>query len=421
MNYSELNVPEQIHKAVERMGFTELTEVQEKAIPPMLAGRDVIAKAPTGTGKTCAFGIPLILELDRTKQYPQAVVMAPTRELAQQIAGDLKDLAYFYPEIRIVTVYGGANMQKQIDQLKKGAQIVVAVVQSTGGASMSQYAYDLANIWGIGSAEKNNGVLLLLSIDDDDYQCIQGSGLETLLPTATLSRILQEDLEPDFAAKDYDAGVRKTFDSLYRSVCDIYGYSGSGGTANAGAAVPAPAPAADETDVDSVIGAVVGLVLFLALVILLISILTAPRRRRTYYDPTPTYSGGSSFGSGFFWGSVLGGRRRRPRYPPPPPPPGGWGGRPGGPGPGGPRPPSPPPASRPPRSGGGFGGLGGFGGSSPRKTGGFGGGSFGGSSRGGASRGGGFGGGASRGGGFGGGSHRGGGGGFRGGGAGRGH
>lgn len=126
MNYSELNVPEEIHKAVERMGFTELTEVQEKAIPPMLAGRDIIAKAPTGTGKTCAFGIPLILELDQTKKYPQAVVMAPTRELAQQITGDLEDLAHFYPEIRVVTVYGGANMQKQIDRLKKGAQIVVA-------------------------------------------------------------------------------------------------------------------------------------------------------------------------------------------------------------------------------------------------------------------------------------------------------
>ncbi len=126
MNYSELNVPEEIHKAVARMGFTEMTEVQEKAIPPMLAGRDVIAKAPTGTGKTCAFGIPLILELDRAKKYPQAVVMAPTRELAQQIAGDLEDLAYFYPDIHIVTVYGGANMQKQIDRLKKGPQIVVA-------------------------------------------------------------------------------------------------------------------------------------------------------------------------------------------------------------------------------------------------------------------------------------------------------
>ncbi len=89
MNYSELNVPEQIHKAVERMGFTELTEVQEKAIPPMMAGRDVIAKAPTGTGKTCAFGIPLILELDQAQKYPQAVVMAPTRELAQQITEEM--------------------------------------------------------------------------------------------------------------------------------------------------------------------------------------------------------------------------------------------------------------------------------------------------------------------------------------------
>ena len=126
MNYSELNVPEQIHKAVERMGFTEMTEVQEKAIPPMMEGKDIIAKAPTGTGKTCAFGIPLILGLDQSRNYPQAVVMAPTRELAQQITEDLQALAHFYPDIRVVTVYGGANIQKQIEKLKKGAQIVVA-------------------------------------------------------------------------------------------------------------------------------------------------------------------------------------------------------------------------------------------------------------------------------------------------------
>ena len=126
MNYSELNVPEQIHKAVERMGFTEMTEVQEKAIPPMMEGKDIIAKAPTGTGKTCAFGIPLILGLDQSRNYPQAVVMAPTRELAQHITEDLQDLAHFYPDIRVVTVYGGANIQKQIEKLKKGAQIVVA-------------------------------------------------------------------------------------------------------------------------------------------------------------------------------------------------------------------------------------------------------------------------------------------------------
>ncbi len=126
MRYTELNVPAEIHRAVERMGFTELTEVQEKAIPPMMAGRDVIAKAPTGTGKTCAFGIPLVLSVQQDKKYPQAVVMAPTRELAQQITEDLRDLAHFYPDIRIACVYGGANMAKQVEQLKKDAQIVVA-------------------------------------------------------------------------------------------------------------------------------------------------------------------------------------------------------------------------------------------------------------------------------------------------------
>lgn len=126
MNYSELNVPVEIHKAVERMGFTEMTEVQEKAIPVMMEGKDIIAKAPTGTGKTCAFGIPLILGIDQAVKEPQAVVLAPTRELAQQISEDLQELAHFYTDMRIVTVYGGANMQKQIDQLRKGAQIVVA-------------------------------------------------------------------------------------------------------------------------------------------------------------------------------------------------------------------------------------------------------------------------------------------------------
>lgn len=126
MLFRELNLPGEILQAVERMGFDEMTEVQEKAIPAMLAGHDVTAKAPTGTGKTCAFGIPLIMGLEQDKLFPQAVVLAPTRELAQQITEDLTDLSHFYPQVRIVCVYGGANMQKQIDQLKKGAHIVVA-------------------------------------------------------------------------------------------------------------------------------------------------------------------------------------------------------------------------------------------------------------------------------------------------------
>lgn len=77
MLYSELQCSEAIHKAVERMGFAEMTEVQEKTIPVMLAGRDVIAKAPTGTGKTCAFGIPVAEHIDPALKALQAVILAP--------------------------------------------------------------------------------------------------------------------------------------------------------------------------------------------------------------------------------------------------------------------------------------------------------------------------------------------------------
>lgn len=135
MKYSELNVSPEIRRAVEAMGFTEMTEVQEKAIPLMMEGHDMIAKAPTGTGKTCAFGIPVIEHTQRDLAVPQAVILAPTRELAQQIAAELGSLCQFIPEIRIACLYGGANMQKQVDKLKKGCQIVVA----TPGRLMDHY------------------------------------------------------------------------------------------------------------------------------------------------------------------------------------------------------------------------------------------------------------------------------------------
>ena len=145
MLYSELNCSPAIRQAVERMGFSEMTEVQEKAIPLMLAGRDVTAKAPTGTGKTCAFGIPLIEATDPAGTLPQSVVMAPTRELAQQIAQELTELCHFLPEIHVVCVYGGANLERQAAKLAKGCQIVVA----TPGRLMDLYkrrAIDLTHV-----------------------------------------------------------------------------------------------------------------------------------------------------------------------------------------------------------------------------------------------------------------------------------
>ncbi len=126
MLYKELQLPGELHKAIERMGFEELTEIQEKAIPVMMAGKDVTAKAPTGTGKTCAFGIPLLLDLNREAMKAQALVLAPTRELAQQITEDLRDLSHFMPGVLVACLYGGQPIQKQIDQLKKGPQIIVA-------------------------------------------------------------------------------------------------------------------------------------------------------------------------------------------------------------------------------------------------------------------------------------------------------
>ncbi len=126
MLYSELNVMPELREAVTRMGFVELTEIQEKAIRPMMEGKDVIAKAPTGTGKTCAFGIPLLADLNRQSNKTQALILAPTRELARQITEDLRDLAHFLPDVRIACVYGGQAITKQFDQLAKGPQIIVA-------------------------------------------------------------------------------------------------------------------------------------------------------------------------------------------------------------------------------------------------------------------------------------------------------
>ena len=145
MNFTELSssVRPEIIRATQAMGYTEMTEIQQKAIPLMLAGHDMIAKAPTGTGKTVAFGIPILQKAAGFPAgAPKAVVLSPTRELAQQIAQDLTNLAQFLPEIRVVCVYGGAGLEKQQKQLKAGCQIMVA----TPGRLMDHYRHHALNL-----------------------------------------------------------------------------------------------------------------------------------------------------------------------------------------------------------------------------------------------------------------------------------
>lgn len=122
---SALISPE-ILQAVEKMGFIEMTEVQAKAIPVMIDGKDVIAKAPTGTGKTCAFGIPMIQKIDPQKKSTQGLVLCPTRELCCQIRDELRQLAQFIPGLEIAAVYGGQPIAKQFAALNRNPQIVVA-------------------------------------------------------------------------------------------------------------------------------------------------------------------------------------------------------------------------------------------------------------------------------------------------------
>ena len=148
MNFTELSssVRPEIIRATQAMGYTEMTEIQQKAIPLMLAGHDMIAKAPTGTGKTVAFGIPILQKAAGFPAgAPKAVVLSPTRELAQQIAQDLTNLAQSLQEFRVEWVSGGAGLEKQQNHRKAGCQIVVA----TPGRLMDHYrhhALDLSQV-----------------------------------------------------------------------------------------------------------------------------------------------------------------------------------------------------------------------------------------------------------------------------------
>jgi len=124
--FASLNLSEPTLRALEAMGFASPTPIQTQTIPLVMEGRDVIAKAPTGTGKTCAFGIPLIECLNPDMKDLQAVVLCPTRELCEQITADLRALIRFNSAIRVAAVYGGQPMNKQVDALKKHPHIVVA-------------------------------------------------------------------------------------------------------------------------------------------------------------------------------------------------------------------------------------------------------------------------------------------------------
>ena len=135
LTFADLGLSEAMLKALEKKGYGWPTTIQAQAIPEFMQWKDVIAKAPTGTGKTFAFGIPMIEHVDPACPDVQGLILAPTRELAIQICDELRGLLTYYEGIRVAVLYGGAGIGGQIKQLEKKPQIVVA----TPGRLMDHY------------------------------------------------------------------------------------------------------------------------------------------------------------------------------------------------------------------------------------------------------------------------------------------
>ena len=125
VRFEDMGLSEEIQKAVRYMGFEEASPIQAKAIPAMISGIDLIGQAQTGTGKTAAFGIPILEKVDPKLKKLQAIVLCPTRELAIQVADEIRNLSRYMHGIKVLPIYGGQDIVKQIRSLKSGTQIVI--------------------------------------------------------------------------------------------------------------------------------------------------------------------------------------------------------------------------------------------------------------------------------------------------------
>ena len=190
--FEELGVSEEIRRAIEELGFESPMPVQEEVIPYLLGNRnDVIALAQTGTGKTAAFGIPVLQKIDPRSRETQALVLSPTRELCLQIADDLKDFSKYMKGVNVVAVYGGTSIENQIHALRHGAQIIVATpgrlidLMNRGKAKL-----DMVNNVVLDEADE----MLNMGFADSINEIFEGvpEDRNTLLFSATMSKEIEK-------------------------------------------------------------------------------------------------------------------------------------------------------------------------------------------------------------------------------------
>ena len=196
MKFEDYRIIEELKRSIDGLGFKKPTDIQFKAIPAIIRGEDVLAIAQTGTGKTAAFSLPILQLVDEGSKNTQAIILSPTRELAVQIGNNIKEFSKYMPNIKVVTVYGGANIEEQIRGLKKGAQIVVGTPGRTVDL-INRRALKLGNIEWLVLDEADE--MLNMGFKDELYKVLEATPetKQTLLFSATFPR------EVEAIAKNY--------------------------------------------------------------------------------------------------------------------------------------------------------------------------------------------------------------------------
>ena len=123
--FKDLTLPTELLSNLDSLNYKKMTPIQQASIPAILKREDIIAKAKTGSGKTLAFSLPLVLNIKAKQQHPQALIIAPTRELSEQIATEIKRIARYKSDVKVITLYGGTSLSRQLESLQKGADIIV--------------------------------------------------------------------------------------------------------------------------------------------------------------------------------------------------------------------------------------------------------------------------------------------------------
>ncbi len=204
-SFEELGVSEEIRRAISEMGFVQPMPVQEAVIPYLLENRrDVIALAQTGTGKTAAFGLPLLMRLDLGNRDTQALVLSPTRELCLQIADDLRDFGRYVDGLHVEAVYGGAAIEPQMRALRKGAQVIVATPGRLLDLKNRGFAH-LENVTNIVLDEADEMLNMGFSEAINEIFEALSEGHSTLMFSATMSRDVERVAKQYL--KDYETIV----------------------------------------------------------------------------------------------------------------------------------------------------------------------------------------------------------------------